>query len=801
MNQKFKDWDLLDSLPLGWKIDKTVGSPLCGYEFCTNGKSILTGGQKRALVKVINKNTPEIEILEPVKHKIEVLEAKKEVKDENYVFPNKVINDLARKKFQEQILKEIKFDLMACEIEGWDKTEYITELQDLLNSIEFTKNQKTSQMNQLTHIHLDFETYSSVDLAKSGVYAYTEAPDFEILLCSFSIDDAPVKVADFHANGVYYTLKEAFSNPEKYIFHAHNANFERQCLKAIGYDIPVDRFECSMVKCAYAGLPLGLDQVAKALNLDNKKDSKGRELIRFFTMPCKPTKANGMKTRNMPADYPEKYKQFAEYCRQDTVVEMELSKKLDSFVIPAFERDMWVLDQKINDKGVRADLRLTCNAIEIADDFVHNRKKRSTELTGLGNANSVPQLKKWVEEKIGEELEKLDKKQVSELLDNSDCGDEVREVLENRQALGKTSIKKYQAIVNAINDDGRVRGLFQHYGANRTGRWAGRIVQLQNLPRNKFGGLNLDLARNAVYNNAPDLLELMFKESIPNILSQLIRTAFIPADDHTFVISDFSAIEARVTAWLAGEQWRLDVFNSHGKIYEASASRMFHIPIEEITKGSVYRDKGKVAELALGYQGGVGALIQMGGADMGLSEAEMKNIVTVWRKASPNIVKMWSDIEDAAINSVANKTTSKTHGLSFIWLKDSNALAIELPSGRRLHYQSAEVRDGKFGSQLIYKGLGATKTWGTVETYGGKLTENIVQAIARDLLVNAMLLADRSGESIVMHVHDEMIIEANSGRADEVLSKLEKIMSQRPEWAKDIPLKGDGFITNYYKKD
>ena len=656
-------------------------------------------------------------------------------------------------------------------------------------------------MKQVAHIHLDFETFSSADLAKSGVYAYTEAPDFEILLCSFSIDGNPVKVADFHKNGVYAVLRWAFENPNEYIFHAHNANFERQCLRAIGYDIPADRFECSMIKCAYAGLPLGLDAAAKVLNLDNKKDRRGPELIRFFTKPCKPTKANGMKTRNMPADFPEKYAEFIEYCRQDTVVEMELSEKLKNFTVPPFERAMWVLDQKINDKGVRADLRLTRNAIEIADDFAHETKKRSSELTGLQNANSVAQLKSWVEDKIGEDLENLDKKQVSDLLDNSDCADDVREVLQNRQALGKTSIKKYQAIVNAICDDGRVRGLFQHYGANRTGRWAGRIVQLQNLPRNKFGGLNLDLAREAVYNNDPELLGMLFKESIPNILSQLIRTAFIPADGETFIISDFSAIEARVTAWLAGEQWRLDVFNTHGKIYEASASRMFHIPIEQITKGSVYRDKGKVAELALGYQGGVGALIQMGGADMGLSEAEMKNIVTVWRKASPNIVNLWADVEEAAINTIETRKTTKLRNLSFFWVSEHSTLAIELPSGRRLHYQSAELRPAKYGrTQIVYKGLDATKTWGTVETYGGKLTENIVQAIARDLLVNAMLLADRAQESIVMHVHDEMIIEANTERADEVLTKLEKIMSQRPDWAKDIPLKGDGFITNYYKK-
>lgn len=653
-----------------------------------------------------------------------------------------------------------------------------------------------------THIHIDFETYSSVDLKTSGVYKYTASPDFEILLMSFMIEgdkDDSVFVLDFTSMD-RERIERWFDalltrEDDEVIIHAHNAQFERLCLKAYGYDIPAERFECSMAKSAYCGLPLGLDQVAKVLGLAEQKDSVGRALIRYFCMPCKPTAANGQRTRNLPEHAPEKWEQFKEYCRQDTVVEVAIDAALSDIVIPEAERAIYILDQKINDRGVLADLDLTRAAIDLAQTFTEQTLERSAEITGLNNANSVAQLQRWVEGKIGQSITKLDKEAVKELLAD-DCDDELREALENRQSLGKTSIKKYSAILSAAGDDQRVRGLFQYYGANRTGRWAGRLVQLQNLPQNQLEGEDLENARLATLHNDREGLELMFDNKIPDLLSQLIRTAFVPTSGKKLVISDFSAIEARVIAWLAGEQWRLDVFATHGKIYEASAAKMFKIPIETIDKHSPYRKKGKVSELALGYQGGVGALEKMGGGKMGLSVNEMRNIVKLWRKESPAIVKFWKDIEDAAYNTIQTGNPSRVRYLRFVWLTKHNTLALELPSGRRLHYRNARI----VKDSIVYEGLDANKTWGRVDSYGGKLTENAVQAIARDVLAYTMSRADALGFDIIMHVHDEVVVEEQDANAQETLEALNALMAVPPSWAKGLPLRGDGFIANFYQK-
>lgn len=658
----------------------------------------------------------------------------------------------------------------------------------------------------MRHLHLDFETYSSVDIKSCGAYAYTQSPDFEIILASyyFEGESFDVEVADLRDNYLPDELMAAFveaASGGDITIHAHNANFERLCLRAIGFNIHPSKFECSAVKAASAGLPHALAQVAKVLKLEEQKDKAGSALIRFFCMPCKPTKANGFSTRNTAEAFPAKWAAFKEYCRKDTEVELAICEALKSIKTIESEKRLYELDQIINDRGVRADLQLAHNAILLADQFAKGVTLRSEALTGLNNVNSVAQLKSWIEEQVDKDLDNLDKQQVNDLL-TLDCADDVREVLENRQLLGKTSIKKYQAIVNAINADQRVRGLFQFYGAGRTGRWAGRLVQLQNLPQNRLEGKDLDYARQALMHKDTDLLEMLFAERLPDILSQLIRTALIPREGCTLVVSDFSAIEARVIAWIAGEQWRLDVFATHGKIYEASAARMFHVPIESIGKGSDYRKKGKVAELALGYQGGVNALVKMGGDKMGLSELEMKNIIKVWRKASPKIVQLWADLEEAAINTLESGQPSRTHGLTFLYLPLLSTLAIELPSGRRLHYKNARLVKGKFDkTSLVYEGLDATKMWSRIDSYGGKLAENIVQAIARDLLADTMLRAHDKGIEIVMHVHDEIVAECETSKAQACLDTLNEIMAAPPIWAATLPLRGDGFITEYYKKD
>lgn len=644
-------------------------------------------------------------------------------------------------------------------------------------------------------LSIDIETYSGVDLTKSGVYAYTEAPDFEILLFGYAFDDGPVEIVDLASGeGLPAEVFEALTDPTT-IKTAFNANFERTCLaKHFNKPMPPEQWRCTQAHALTLGLPIRLEDVAKALKLKHQKDNAGKALIRYFSIPCKPTKANGRRTRNLPEHASEKWEQFKAYCRQDVEVERAIRERLLQY--PMQEQKLWELDQRINDTGVRIDPVLVKNAI--ACDTIYQEKllAEATRLTGLDNPNSVSQLKKWLKEAVDLEVESLNKESVPELLKQTKSNT-VKRVLELRQELAKTSVKKYQAMERAKCRDDRIRGLLQFYGANRTGRWAGRLVQVQNLPQNKLK--DLGLARNLLLARQYDTLELLF-DSVPVVLSQLIRTAFIPADGYRFIVADFSAIEARVIAWLAGEKWRMDVFNGDGKIYEASAAQMFKVPVESITKDNPLRQKGKIAELALGYQGSKGALITMGALNMGLTEEELPGLVTTWRQTNPAIVQYWSNVEEAAMKAVRDKTSTELpHGLTFSY--ESGMLFIRLPSGRRLAYVrpriEVEERFNKMG--LTYEGYEQGK-WNRLRTYGGKLVENIVQATARDCLAEAMLLLDAAGYRIVMHVHDEVVMEVPNNDPHALEDACE-IMGQPIDWAPGLPLRADGFECNYYRKD
>ena len=666
-------------------------------------------------------------------------------------------------------------------------------------------------------LSIDIETYSSEDLTKTGVYKYAEAEDFEILLFAYAYDDGPVEIIDLASGETFPAdVYSDLINPTV-LKTAFNANFEITCLREAlkkiaspmlkgpaperGWDwkistLPADQWECTMVKSAMLGLPMSLDGVAKALNLEQQKMAAGRALIRYFSMPCKPTKSNGMRTRNLPHHDPDKWALFKEYCKQDVETERAIRNKEKWFTIPQKERELWLLDQRIIGTGVLIDRRMVENAIRMDDDHKEILTAEATELTGLDNPNSPAQLKEWLTEQTGEEVTSLTKTAIPELLDASDS-EEVTRVLELRQEMSKTSTKKYQAMLDAVCADGRVRGLLQFYGASRTGRWSGRNVQIQNLPQNHLP--DLDLARETVIEGDRELVEMLYG-NVPDTLSQLIRTAFVAPEGHRFIVADFSAIEARVTAWLAGEKWRLDVFASHGKIYEASASQMFKVPLDSIDKGSPLRQKGKIAELALGYQGGVGALKTMGGERMGLSEPEMQEIVDSWRLANPNIVRLWYDIQDAAMTVIGNiGRTVEVRGCRFKW--DKGLMWITLPSGRSLCYATPGIGRNRFGGDSItYWGVNqTTRKWEKQETYGGKLVENIVQAIARDCLAHSMLRLDEEGFKIVMHVHDEVVIEEpyDGKTMDEAC----RIMGEPISWAPGLLLRADGYETEYYKKD
>ena len=652
-------------------------------------------------------------------------------------------------------------------------------------------------------LHIDIESFSSVDISTCGSYKYFESMDFEILMIAYAFDNDPVRIVDLAQGEELPSWFAAALRDEDIEKHAHNANFERNAFRTYGFDTPIDQWHCSAVKAGYCGLPLSLDGGSKALDLGNLgKSSDGKLLIKYFSCPVKPTKVNGLRERNFPEHDLRKWERFKDYCKQDVEAEREITKRLSAYSLPDSERLNYILDQQINDTGILIDINLAKNAVAFNDTNIATLTARAKEITGLSNPNSPPQIKAWLTEQLGHEVTSLTKDSVPDLISIASLlqKKDVIELLGIRQKTAKTSIKKYEAMLAAACQDNRVRGIHQFYGANRTGRWAGRLVQPQNMPKNFID--YLEEARNVLASGDYELATLLYEE-ISNILSQLTRTALIAKEDHTFAVADFSAIEARVIAWLSGEAWRLRVFSTHGKIYEASASKMFNIPIEAVTKESDYRAKGKVAELALGYQGAVGALKTMGGEAMGLSEIEMDNIVKKWRKANPAIVGLWGDLESCAMRAIQTKkkVVSIHQGVTFDC--DEMALTIELPSGRKLFYQKPSFSENKWGKASIrYKGMDqTTKQWGYVDTYGGKLTENIVQAIARDLLADAMLRVNEAGFDIVMHVHDELLSEIHKYESDKQLEVMCGIMGKEVTWAKGLPLNADGYTTDFYKKD
>lgn len=648
-------------------------------------------------------------------------------------------------------------------------------------------------------LSIDIETFSDIDLRKCGVYRYTDSPNFEILLLAYSIDEGPVQLVDL-ASGeeIPKEIVEAILGVD-IIKTAFNANFERVALMRYltrklgrGAYLNPTSWRCSEVQAAMLGLPLHLEGVATVLRLDAQKMAEGKTLIRYFCLPCKPTAANGGRTRNMPPDAPDKWELFKQYNIRDVEVELEIRKKIKDYPIPESEQLLYELDQRINDRGIKADMALVNEAISCDRQFTVAATERAYELTGLENPNSVSQLKDWLSDR-GVEVESLSKKNVKELVSETDG--EVEEALKLRLLMAKTSVKKYEAIERAVCSGGKIHGLFQFYGANRTGRWCSRIINFQNIPQNHL--LDLKLARDLVKDGRFDDLQMLFGNT-PGVLSELIRTAFIPKEGYRFIVSDFSAIEARVLSWLAKEKWRLEVFQSHGKIYEASASQMFHVPIDEITKGSPLRQKGKISELACGYGGGVGALKSMGALEMGVEEHELQGLIDNWRRANPHIVNLWWEVDKAAITAVKERTRTKAHGILFTY--KSGMLFITLPSGRDLVYVKPKLMLNKFGREgLTYEGIGITKKWERIETYGPKIVENIVQAAARDLLGEAMLRLDKAGFSIVAHVHDEVICEVPMGESS--VEEVCGIMSESPKWSEGLPLDADGYECDFYQKD
>lgn len=640
---------------------------------------------------------------------------------------------------------------------------------------------------------IDVETYSSAPLPKCGVYRYCDAPDFEILLFSYAFDDEPVQTIDL-ASGE--TLpKEAISALEDpdIIKVAYNAQFERVCLsRYLGHWLDPHQWRCTMVMAAYLTLPGRLADAAVALGTTEKKMEEGKDLIRYFSVPCKPTKTNGGRTRNLPADAPEKWAVYRQYNAQDVEVERAIRKALEKYPLPEQEWELYALDQQINDRGVRVDKKFVKKAIAVDAVFAQAAYQRAKELTGLENPGSVNQLKAWLADQ-DIPMESLARKIVQEKAAQTDGI--VAELLNLRLELSKTSVKKYEAMARCVCRDGRVHGLLQFYGANRTGRWAGRLVQAQNLPQNHLP--DLDLAREIVKTGDEELLDTLFA-SVPGTLSELIRTAFIPKDGCRFLVADFSAIEARVLAWLANEEWVLEEFRGKGKIYEATASRMFHIPQESIVKGNPnyeYRQKGKQATLSCGYGGGVGALKAMGAK---MPEEEMQPLVDAWRAANPNIVAFWNALDRAARTVIRRKTSACIGKVALYWRDDK--MFMRLPSGRNLCYQSPHFTENRFGSDAIgYYAPNAAGQMVVQETFGGKLAENATQAIARDILAHALLTLEKNGYPVVFHVHDEAVIEMSNGQGS--LGEACRLMAIAPDWAEDLPLRADGYECPYYRKD
>ncbi len=639
---------------------------------------------------------------------------------------------------------------------------------------------------------IDIETYSDISLPDCGVHRYVSSEQFEILLFAYSIDEGEIRVIDLASGERMPEEVMDLLTDDGVIKTAFNAAFERTCInRYFGLSLKPEAWRCTAVQSAILALPLSLEGVGEALSLDKKKMSEGKELIRFFCMPCKATKANGGRTRNRPADAPEKWEQFKTYCKRDVDVEMQIRKKLRNYPIPDREQVLYCMDQCINDRGIRVDTQMVSQAIACDLLYKETATKRAYELSGLENPNSVSQLKGWLSDK-GIEVDSLAKDTVTELVGKTEG--EVSELLKLRLAMSKTSVKKYEAIERAVCD-GRVHGLLQFYGANRTGRWAGRLVQIHNLPQNHME--DLELARSLVKEGRFDLVEMLYP-STPEVLSELIRTAFVAKPGCRFIISDFSAIEARVLAWMSGEAWRLQVFSTHGKIYEASASAMFGVPIEEIGKTSPLRQKGKIAELALGYGGSVGALVSMGATKMGLSEEELPDLVSQWRLANPHIMEFWWKVDAAAYKAVKERTTVRTDGLVFEYR--GGILFIHLPSGRKLSYVKPRLELNRFGREgITYEGVGESKKWTRIETYGPKMVENIVQAVSRDILAEAMLRLEKAGFDIVMHVHDEVVLEVPEGVSG--VEEVNELLAINPSWTMGLPLKAAGFESSFYKKD
>ncbi|MEN6391052.1 MAG: DNA polymerase [Syntrophomonas sp.] len=656
-------------------------------------------------------------------------------------------------------------------------------------------------------LSIDIETYSDIDLKKSGVYPYAESENFRVLLFAYAFDDADVRVIDLAQGEKIPLFVEQSLFDDSVIKTAFNANFEMTCLaKHFGCAMHPEQWQCTMVQALELGLPMSLADVGKALKLpqDKQKSSAGAALIRYFCLPQKrkkpvnpylfddPALANN---RNYPADSPAKWEQFKAYNKQDVETERNIRAALQNYQLSQHEHRIWCLDQQINSYGVQVDTQLVKHAITCAAQHQNKLQEEAIQLTGLDNPKSVAQIKQWLKDAEGLEVESLNKSNVSILLKEAES-ETVKRVLELRQELAKTSIKKYEAMERSKCKDDHIRGLFQFYGANRSGRWAGRLVQVQNMPQNHLE--DLDLARQLLRAGEYETIEMLFG-NVPDTLSQLLRTALVAGEGNKFTVADFSAIEARVIAWMAGEEWRMEVFRTHGKIYEASASQMFKVPIEQITKGNPLRQKGKIAELALGYGGSVGALINMGALKMGLEEPELKPLVTTWRNTNQNITQLWWDVEEAATTAIVEKTSVQLHrGLKFTY--ESGILFITLPSGRNLAYVRPRIEtDVRFNKPTItYEGYEQGK-WTRLKTYGPKLVENIIQATARDCLAEAMLRLDEHGFKIVMHVHDEVIIEAPEG--DDCLQEVCRIMGRPLDWAPGLPLPADGYETYYYRKD
>lgn len=655
------------------------------------------------------------------------------------------------------------------------------------------------------NLFIDVETYSSVDIKESGAYKYIESPDFEILIIGYALDDSPVKIVDLaQGEEMPEEFEEALLDSDC-VKVAHNAVFERLSFKRIGYNVPAEQWYCTSVKAAYCGLPLSLDGVSKALNLTDKKLDTGKALIKYFSCPCKATRVNGMRTRNYPEHAPEKWEMYKEYNKYDVLAEREIFKRLEAYIIPDIERKMYVLDQNINDRGILVDMELAESAIAVDNTYTSILTQHAQQLTGLENPNSPAQIRQWIEKTTGCVVMSLSKETMPDLMKEFVDYPDVIELLNIRKKLSKTSIKKYYAMLNCAMKDHRVRGTFQFYGANRTGRWAGRLLQLQNLSKNHIS--HIEVPREMIRACDWESVEMMY-DDVADILSQLVRTALIASPGKVFSVADFSAIEARVISWLANEKWRMDVFRGDGKIYEATGAKMFNVPISAITKGSVLRDKSKISELALGYEGSLGALKRMGGERMGLSDTEMMSLVRKWRLANPAIVDMWKEIDEASKEAVRYQRPVSCTCRNIIFDCNDEFMTIQLPSGRKLFYYGPKFKDKKIGHStmptrvLCYQGVvQETKQWGEIDTYGGKLTENIVQAISRDLLGNSMLNLEANDYHPVCHIHDEVLCEVPEENAQAYYEEMASIMGTPPEWASDLPLRADGYTTPFYLKD